>query len=152
MHRPDTRWRASEYSIGKGGINILHSKGNCSLAESSSLQTIKMMKSIVSEIFNQDMKKNFYMPFYFSLFNDLLFLGCCCPVHVRRRSWRGWSICWCWLSLWSLWIWTCPWLCPPWILWILACHKKYKSLNFSLAICPWLCICMRSNQKKFQDF
>ena len=38
------------------------------------------------------------------------------------------------------------------VIWEVACHKKIKCLNFILAICPWLYICIRSNQKNFQDF
>ena len=33
----------------------------------------------------------------------------------------------------------------------IACQEKLKSLIFTLAICPWLCIHMKSHQKKFQD-
>ena len=33
----------------------------------------------------------------------------------------------------------------------LACQEKFNSLSFTPAICLWLCIHMKSHQKKFQD-
>ena len=34
----------------------------------------------------------------------------------------------------------------------LACPLKFKVLSWSLAICPGLCLGIRSHQKKFQNF
>ena len=44
---------------------------------------------------------------------------------------------------------TTSWLIST--IYVLACQEKLKSLIFTLAICPWLCIHMKSHHKKFQD-